>query len=143
VTDRGVGPVRFGMTLTQARAVASGLVLPAGSDPKECNFARSPALPGVRFMVENGIVVRVDVDTTDVATAEGVRVGDTIDRARSVYGSRLSTSPNKYSDEPDLRIRSAIPNDTLHEIIFETLEGSIHRYHAGQRPQVRYVEGCS
>jgi hypothetical protein len=62
---------------------------------------------------------------------------------RSAYGPRLSSSPNKYTDEPDLRVRSSIPDDTLHEIVFETIGGRIRHYHAGQRPQVRYVEGCS
>jgi hypothetical protein len=144
VNARGIGPLQVGMNLREARAVVAGLELPPGSDASGCEYATSPALPvGVLVMVEEGIVVRVDVDTSSVPTAEGVRVGDTIERARSVYGSRLSTSPNKYSDEPDLRVRSSIPDDTLHEIIFETVDGRIRHYHAGKRPQVRYVEGCS
>jgi hypothetical protein len=143
VTARGIGPLQMGMTLRDARAVVPGLELPAGSDGTGCEFAKSPALPGVLVMVEDGIVVRVDVDTSSVPTAEGIRVGDAIARVRSAYGPRLSSSPNKYTDEPDLRVRSSIPDDTLHEIVFETIGGRIRHYHAGQRPQVRYVEGCS
>lgn len=143
VTARGIGPLRIGMTLMEARAVLPGLELPPGSDATGCEFARSPALLGVLVMVEDGIVVRVDVDTNSVPTAEGVRVGDPIARARSVYGNRLTTAPNKYTNEPELLVQSSIPEDTLHEVVFETLGGRIRHYHAGKRPQVRYVEGCS
>lgn len=143
VTARGIGPLQMGMTLMEARAVLPGLALPPGSDASGCEFARSPALLGVLVMIEDGIVVRVDVDTNSVATSEGIRVGDTVSRVRSVYGSRLTATPNKYTSEPDLRVQSSIPEDTLHEIIFETLAGKVRHYHAGRRPQVRYLEGCS
>jgi hypothetical protein len=143
VTARGIGHLQAGMNLRQARAVLPGLELPQGSDATGCEFGKSPALPGVLVMVDNGIVVRVDVDTNSIPTSDGVRVGDPIARVRSVYGSRVSTSPNKYTNAPDLRVRSSIPDDTLHEIIFETLAGKVRHFHAGQRPQVRYVEGCS
>lgn len=131
------------MTLMEARAVVPGLELPQGSDATGCEFAKSPALPGVLVMVEDGIVVRVDVDTTSVATTEGIRVGDAVARVRSAYGSRWTATPNKYTHEPDLRVQSSIPDDTLHEIIFETIADRVRHYHAGRRPQVRYVEGCS
>jgi hypothetical protein len=143
VTARGIGPLQVGMTLMQARAVLPGLELPSGSDGTGCEYGKAPGMPGVLVMVEDGVVVRVDVDTSAIETSEGVRVGDTIERVRSTYGSRLSSSPNKYTGEPDLRVRSSIPDDTLHEIIFETLAGKVRHYHAGKRPQVRYVEGCS
>jgi len=61
----------------------------------------------------------------------------------ALYGQRVSTSSNHYTSEPDLTIRSASPGDTIHEIIFETMRGRVVRYRAGQRPQVRYIEGCA
>src|SRR5262245_11015447 len=85
VTARGIGPLQVGMNLREARGVLPGLELPPGSDATGCEFAKTAALPGVLLMVDNGVVVRVDVDTSAVPTAEGVRVGDPIARARSVY----------------------------------------------------------
>jgi hypothetical protein len=144
VTERGIGPLRVGMSVAQAREALPGLEEPKEGRADVCEYTRGGGLPeGVMVMVENGIVVRVDVDTNAVPTADGARVGDSVARIRSIYGSRVSSAPNKYTAEPDLTIRAADPADSAYEMIFETLKGKVVRYRGGQRPQVRYVEGCS
>src|SRR6185503_12255047 len=81
VTARGIGPLQVGVNLREARVALPGLELPPGSDASSCEYARSTALPpGVLVMVENGIAVRVDVDSGSTPTAEGVRIGDAVSR---------------------------------------------------------------
>jgi hypothetical protein len=142
VSPLGVGSLRTGMTVAEASAAVAGFGAPA--EAQECEYASAASLPaGLLIMVENGRVARVDVDTNTIPTIEGARVGDTMAHILALYGQRVSTSPNHYSGEPDLRIRSANIGDTIHEIIFETHRGRVVRYRAGQRPQVRYIEGCA
>lgn len=99
VTERGIGPLGVGMTVAQARGVLPGFSVPTD---KGCEYARGAGLPaGVGVMVEDGIVVRFDVDSGTVPTAAGVRVGDPALRIRFVYGARVTSAPNKYTSEQD------------------------------------------
>jgi len=142
VSALGIGSLRIGMTVADATAAVAGFTSPSQS--QECDYATAASLPtGLAIMVENDRIARIDVDTNTIPTIEGARVGDTVPHILALYGQRVSTSPNHYTSEPDLTIRSATPGDTIHEIIFETLHGRVVRYRAGQRPQVRYIEGCA
>lgn len=94
-----------------------------------------PAGPAV--MVLEGKIARVDVnDSRTLATAVGARIGDTEVRIKSLYGARLTISDHKYENGHYLTVRSAIPRDTLHFIIFETLKGIVTRMRAGAMPGV-------
>lgn len=142
VTPLGIGPVRAGMTLAELREALDSVRF-TDPDSMRCAYPRFRGLPqGVWVMVEQGIVGRVDVQQGDVATAEGVRIGDTRARVESTYAGRSRAMPHKYTDGQYLEISP--PGDTLHRIIFETnAQGTVLRYRAGKLPQVRYVESCS
>jgi hypothetical protein len=142
VTPTGIGPVRAGMTIAELRQALDSVRF-TDSDSARCAYPKFVGLPeGVWVMVEQGIVGRVDVQKGDVATAEGIRIGDDSSVVRSVYGPRVTVVPHKYTDGRYLEVKT--PGDTLHMIIFETnVRGTVLRYRAGQLPQVRYVESCS
>ena len=142
VTPVGIGPVRAGMTIAELRQALDSVRF-TDPDSARCAYPKFAGLPdGVWVMVEQGVVGRVDVQKGDVATAEGVRIGDDSSVVRSAYGSRVTVVPHKYTDGRYLEVRT--PGDTLHMIIFETnAGGTVLRYRAGQLPQVRYVESCS
>lgn len=146
----GAGPVRVGMTVDEARAALGGDLRmgdPAGATepgPDRCEYPRSTRLPPrVRMMVEGQRVVRVEVDSGSVATAEGARIGDTEARVRQLYPGRVTVSPHKYTDGRYLTVRPAAASDTTHLLVFETDGRVVQRFRAGQKPQVEYVEGCS
>lgn len=144
VTENGIGALRVGMTVAQARKAYKSFSLPPSAEKSGCEYAKVAELPaGVLVMVEDGIVVRVDVRTPELPTAGGTRVGDSEASVRAKYGQRVSVSPHKYTDGHYLTLRSASPGDTIHRIIFETDTSKIPSYRAGQMPQVGYVEGCS
>ena len=142
VTPAGIGPVRAGMTIAQLRQALDSVRF-TDSDSLRCAYPKFVGLPdGVWVMVEQGVVGRVDVQKGDVATAEGIRIGDTKAKVKSVYGARVREMPHKYTDGQYLEVST--PADSAHLIIFETnLEGIVLRYRAGKLPQVRYVESCS
>jgi hypothetical protein len=142
LTPLGMGPLKIGMTVAEARSALGTFDLPGGEDPKACLHVRPPSLPrGVLVMVDNGVVVRVAVDSNTVATAEGARIGDSEERIKSLYGARVVTSPHKYTDGHYLTITPA--GDSLHRLIFETEQLKVTRFRGGRMPHVAYVEGCS
>ena len=143
VTEQGLGPLRAGMPIAEAKAALGGaLLIPAEYDTTGCDYATwRGGPPGVRVMIDAGRIARVEVDSTTVATAAGARVGDTEERIQQLYPGRVTVTPHKYGDGHYLTV-SAV-GDSSAAIVFETSEGRVTRYRAGRLPAVEYVEGCS
>jgi hypothetical protein len=142
LTERGIGPVRVGMTVAEAAAALPGGVAPP--ETQECAYVGLSGLPeGVSLMTEAGRIVRVDVDDSSaVATTRGARVGWTEARVLALYpGARVQ--PHKYEDGHYLVVLPGAPADTTHRIVFETARGVVTRFRGGVVPAVEYVEGCS
>lgn len=139
----GVGPVRVGMSVTDAdSAVSGGLDRTTGL--AECDYVRPKLGPdGVALMVERGQIVRADVgDSARVTTALGVLPGDAESRVLEAYpGARVQ--PHKYVQGHYIIVIPNAPADTLHRLVFETEGGVVTRMRGGLHPQVEYVEGCS
>ncbi len=140
---RRVGPVRFGMPVGEAaRAAGGGFEDVRGSG---CEYTRIPAMPaGLRLMVENGRVVRADVDSAGIRTGSGAEVGQTEEEIERLYPGRLTRQPHKYVEEGFYLVYiPRDPGDRDYRLIFETDGRVVTRYRAGIRPAVEYVEGCS
>lgn len=146
----GIGPIRVGMTVEEARAALGGDFNAPGPDvgvsdsPEACQYARSGRFPtGVRVMLEGLRVARVEVDSGTLATAEGARIGDSEARINELYPLRVTVWPHKYTDGHYLYVRPAEASDTTRLIVFETDGRQVLRFRGGQKPQVEYVEGCA
>ena len=140
----GVGPVRFGVSLADARAALRDSLIvapPAG----ECGFTVPRGAPaGVRFMVEQGKIVRVDVGSSGVRTAAGAEVGMSEADVRARYPVGLHAQPHKYDPQGRyLVLQGNGPADSARRLIFETDGQRVVRYRAGITPAVEYVEGCA
>jgi hypothetical protein len=141
VTETGVGPVRFGMTPADV-ATELGLPAPAPADPT-CHYwtpATGPA--GLSFMVENGRIARVDVDSARVPTRHGLEVGSPVAAVRSALGANLRDEPHKYRSDAGWRTLSVRSADSAFGIIFEVDSTAVRSYRAGRWPAVGYVERC-
>jgi len=141
VTEKGIGPVEVGMTVPHAEAMLrTSLAPPAGTDSAACRVVHwDGAPPGVSLMFEGGKVVRVDVDSSSVPTAAGLKVGDPESRVAELYKG-VQMMPHKYVTGG--HYLTVVPADSTLRIIFETDGKQVTRYRAGQRPQVEYVERC-
>jgi hypothetical protein len=141
VTEHGIGPLRAGMPFADAKQALGGALI-APADTAGCHYATWRGGPrGVRVMIDEGRVARVDVDSAGVATASGARVGDTEERVASLYPGRVRVMPHKYEEGGHyLTVNAA--DDSSFAIVFETSKGRVTRYRAGRRPAVEYVEGC-
>jgi|KBSMisStaDraftv2_1062788.scaffolds.fasta_scaffold94588_5 hypothetical protein len=134
----GVGPVKIGMTLPQlSMALHEKFAVPESKADQGCFYVTATKHPQFSLMIENKHLVRVDVDKSGVATAEGVQVGDPEERVRQVYGSGLKVEPQHYTDGHYLTLRSGDDG-----IRFETEEGKVSTFYAGTFEAIQYVEGC-
>ena len=144
VTPYGMGKLRAGMTVAAAAAVFPGFKIPVRRNRNACVYATADSLPaGVRVMVEQGRVARVEVMEGSVQTSTGARIRDTEERIKRLYPNQVTVSPHKYTDGHYLTVVPTASGDSAYRIIFETDGSRVLRYRAGTRPQVEYVEGCS
>jgi bacillopeptidase F (M6 metalloprotease family) len=140
VRQSGVGPVKVGISLSQLNAtLQEKFTLPQNKEDRACFYVTPKKHPGISFMIENGHLVRIDVDKAGVATAEGVQVGDSEEHAKQVYGAQLKIEPHHYTDGHYLTVGS---KSAGYGIRFETENGKIETFYAGTFEAIQYVEGC-
>jgi hypothetical protein len=144
ITPRGLGPLHAGMTRAAAEAVVGGsLAIDGDSAWNHCDYTTSERLgQGIRVMVEDGTIARIEVVSGPTATAAGARIGDSEARIRLLYPGRVVTTPHKYTDGHYLTVMPATAAESQFRIIFETDSLRVTRYRAGRLPPVAYVEGC-
>ncbi len=142
VRNDGVGPVKVGMTLAQLNvALHENFMPPTDKADRGCFYVTPAKHAQISLMIENGHLVRVDVDHPGIATSEGVQVGDSEPRALQIYGSSLTVERRAYMEEEGhfLTLRS---RDGRLGIRFETDQGKITGYYAGKYDAIQYIEGC-
>lgn len=139
LSPTGFGPVHAGMSIAEATQ-ALGNELDPPADPA-CSFVRSVRAPdGVAFMVVDGAVERIDVQSPEIATERGARIGDTEESVKAMYGDALQIQPQKYTEGHDLIVT---PSDTTYRLVLQTEDGKVVRMRGGRLPSVLWVEGCS
>jgi hypothetical protein len=139
LTMDSFGPLKVGMTLTQAQQVAGEMRQNLdGSD--ECQEWNLLADSGIWLMVENDKVTRLAILDSHHTTVEGIRIGDSEEVVRAAYGHRLEVEAHTYSDEGHyLVVRS---KDMKSALVFETDGKHITSMRGGRVPAVEYEEGC-
>jgi hypothetical protein len=143
VSHDGFGPVKIGMTLSQAsKALGVRVTRDAGYEGDKCYYA-SPkgGFKNIAFMMSGRHIVRIDIDSKDYATDRGAKIGDSEARIKRLYKGEYKVYPHKYVDEGhyiEIEMRSG-----KYSIIFETDGKAVGRYRVGRPEQVGYVEGCS
>lgn len=140
VTFNGFGSVKVGMTIAQAsQALGAKLVRGKGYEDA-CFYVDPKGIQGVRFMVTNGKIARIDVSSNKYATDKGAKIGDTEAGIKSLYRG-IKVYPNKYDEKKhDMEINSG---DKKYLIIFETDGRRVTGFRVGNTEEVGYVEGCS
>jgi hypothetical protein len=144
VTEFGIGPLRSGMSAREGVAVLQGAGVTVTPDSaKGCHYLKWAGPAGVRVMVDEGVIARVQVDSGSIATKEGAKIGDTEAQARGLYAGHVATQPHKYTQGGHyLVVTPAAATDSAFHIVFETDGHRVTKYRAGKQPQVSYVEGC-
>jgi hypothetical protein len=137
----GVGDVKIGMTLDQLSATLhQKFPMPEQKEDQGCFYVSPRDYPSL--MIENGKVVRVDVDQPGIPTAEGIQVGDTEAHVKENYGQRLEIKPSQYSGEEGGHHLTLRSKDGRYGVRFETDAARVSMFYAGTYDAIQYVEGC-
>jgi hypothetical protein len=144
LTEEGLGQLQIGMTLTDAANM--GLLNERPDMKPACDFVYPAVGTGIPMdvgvMIVKGKVARIDIDTGSVATEEGVKIGDTEDRVKSIYGDELRVQPHKYIEGGHYMVVKGDSASAGKEIVFETDGKRVTMFRAGRLPEVEWVEGC-
>jgi hypothetical protein len=136
----GIGPILYGMAVADARA-ALGDTLGDPTPTDRCVYLVPAGVPpGLRFMAQNGRIVRADVESTGVRTEAGGEVGMSEADVRSRYPAAV-VRPHKY-DSAGRYLIVRDTTDSSRRLVFETDGQRVVRYRGGVMPPVEYVEGC-
>ena len=144
VSFDGYGPIRIGMTPLQASKVL-GVKLES-ENPKRtdsCYYAYSNNLPGVFFMVTDGKIARIDVDSPTVIMDSGAKIGNSIEEIIQLYQGRIKIDRHTYTGPEGKYLTVSAPNG-LHGVRFETdsITGRVDVFYAGKFSEIQFPEGC-
>ena len=148
VTYSSFGPVRFGMTTTQAgRALGLAVTFAPEMAPDDpCGHARWEGKPqSLRVRVMHDTIVGVVVERpSTVRTADGIGLGSTEQQLRELYADRLTVDPRMHDDDGHFfTVAPVAPADSAYRLIFETDgRGTVVGYRAGLLSAVEYAEWC-
>jgi hypothetical protein len=132
------------MSLDQLRQAIGDSLVDAPADPGCAYLTLSKAPAGLRWMIENGRVVRVDADSPGLRTDRGAGIGMSEVEVHRLYGGELEVQPHKYVEGGRYLVYlSPERADTGLRIVFETDGKVVTRFRAGVLPPVAWVEGCS
>jgi len=147
ISTTGLGEVRIGAQ-ADAAAEAAGLAFVeegAGVGSSACHYATAAAVDGVRFMVADGVIARIDIDAGPIETLSGARIGSTRDEIIGLFGEKIAAQPHPADPSGELLV--FVPADEAEadrRVVFETdASGTVVRYRTGRLPEVLYLDGCT
>jgi hypothetical protein len=145
LTPLGVGHLKVGMTLAEARRVSGRRIVPEGEVFSACRYAHVPSLR-VSLMLLHDRIARVDVGRgSPVHALGGIRRGDTEADVRAFFGPKVVETPHAYVHGGSyLTVGWRSGRYAKRGIRFETNEkGTVTRIYAGRHDPIRYIEGCA
>lgn len=138
----GIGPLKIGMNFSDANK-ASGNILkktPKKNLPTEsCDFIPVKNHPGLALMFVDGRLKRMDVFRNGIHTQTGIVVGANVQQVLDLYPN-AEVEPNEY--EPEEQYITATSENGELSIRFETRNGKIYQFYAGESKAVHYTEQC-
>jgi len=147
LTLTSLGPIELGMTLDAAAQAANLRFVQeaSGGEDYGCLYFRPQGGPdGVSLMVIDGTIARIDLDSEQIATLSGIRIGDSAAAVRRAYGDRLESQPHEYI--PGGQYLIFVPAEAAsqeYRLVFEIdASGRVTRMRNGLAGTALAVEGC-
>jgi hypothetical protein len=147
VSTGGLGAVRIGAQADAAAEAAGTAFVDEGAaiGPSACHYVTATGVNGVRFMVADGLIVRIDIDAGPIETISGAHIGSTRDDIIGLFGDKITAEAHPADPAGELLV--FVPADAAEadrRVVFETDgSGTVVRYRTGRVPEVLYVEGCN
>ena len=142
LTTVGLDTVHFGMTAAVAQRAAGSSFTPV-TPRGECFLVTPDEAPeGITFWIVEGTVERVDIDTDEISTRSGGRIGRTEDWIRQAWPDHIQASPLPDGSGNLLAFVPRDESDQEFRIMFQTDGEKVIRMWAGRLPWVAELGGC-
>lgn len=143
----GLGPIRVGMTITEAMAAGGIALVSSTRRDKTCRYYEPEAGPkGISFMVVDDRIIRIDVwSDSRVKTLSGAQIGSTEAELNALYPGQIEVTPNPFTQGNYLTyVPEAGSGEALYRLVFETNSaGKVTQFRTGQFPAVTWPKGCA
>lgn len=141
VSTVGLDSVHFGMTVTEAQEAAGTVLVPAGPTGACYHVVPFDAPEGIVFLVHQGTIERVDINSGPITTRSGVGVGSPESMVTDLFGDRIEREV-RVDGTVDLVFVPSDPGDQNYRVVFNVSEGAVRAYKSGRLPQVMLDAGC-
>lgn len=143
ITTRGYGPIRAGMTPSEATGLMGTRLRTfegRALDPSCDHLYPEKGFEGLSLMVQNGKITRIVISNPNIQTLSGIKVGDSTARLKQVFGSRLEIEQHKYDDHGFYYF--VWEQGKRFGVKFEIGGDRVTEIYAGDE-SIQYVEGCA
>lgn len=144
LTLRGLGPIKVGMTLAEARKALSDPLKLEYAGSEDCFYTTPSNMPeGIALMVTDDRISRIEISSPAYATLSGARVGQTQEQVMALYDGKLKKTRHTYIEEGFyLTFVPKDVEDQQYRMVFDTDGKHVLGIRAGKLPEVEFVEGC-
>ena len=141
VSTVGLDTVHFGMTVADAQVAAGTVLVPAGPTGPCYHVVPHDAPEGIVFLVHQGTIERVDVNSGPITTRSGVGVGSPERMVTDLFGDSIERQV-RIDGTVDLVYVPRDPGDRDYRVVFNVSEGAVRALKSGRLPQVMLDTGC-
>lgn len=139
----GVGPIRVGMTPVEAESALGGLLVRQTADERCAYLWPKNGPGGVSFMVTDGRISRIDIDSCQFKTLSGAHIGTTEADLGRLYSGMVTVTRHQYVDQGhDMTVKVRDTKYQDYRVVFETDGSRVTRFRAGRLPEVGFLERC-
>lgn len=141
VSTVGLDTVHFGMTVAEAQKAAGTVLVPGGPTGPCYHVVPRHAPEGIVFLVHEGTIERVDINSGRITTRSGVGVGSPESMVTDLFGDAIERQV-RIDGTVDLVFVPKDPGDQKYRVVFNVAEGAVRALKSGRLPQVMLDTGC-
>ena len=141
VTTVGFGAVTFGLTVAGAQQAAGTAMIALGAESDCYRVVAHRGPEGVTFLVHEGTIERVDIDSGPVTTRSGVGIGTAESTITDLFGDKIR-SQTRPDGSTDLVYVPVDPGDRNYRVVFNVVDGAVRSFKSGKIPVVLTDTGC-
>lgn len=141
VSTAGLGAVTFGLTVAQAQEAAGTAMIAQGAESDCYRVVAHRGPEGVTFLVHEGTIERVDIDSGPVTTRSGVGIGTAESTVIDLFGDKIQRQ-SRPDGSTDLLFVPVDAGDRNYRVVFNVANGAVLSFKAGKIPMVLTDTGC-
>lgn len=141
VSTAGLGAVTFGLTVAQAQEAAGTAMIALGAESDCYRVVAHRGPEGVTFLVHEGTIERVDIDSGPVTTRSGVGIGTAESTVIDLFGDKIQRQ-SRPDGSTDLLFVPVDAGDRNYRVVFNVADGTVLSFKAGKIPMVLTDTGC-